>query len=1100
MASTQLDDFVLASLPLASTSAASPASSSGPSAWLSTVEYVEHPKLNTRVCLTCANQGVNVYDNPSSVAVPAPSESSRFFVAEHLGSPKCSTDQTPLSSITVGPSFRPTTGACSRTASLSTADSIRTKGIRSTWVAVQAPDDDEKGQIWQWTEDERKDGSTEADPSKTIYPVSSRIAGLLAPRTLPNHLLLLTASGSIALATAESMSIVASSSNTSTVPAAPIEQRLLAFPLSATKPSVLPQGLQALLPHRKGAHLVFVIRKFHVGPSDAIAASGSVSQAGKRTFKKAKRPSSTSVIDQATAEGAVLKQAIHEIEVLVLDPEVQVEDEIEAQPRLASLGKVELTGNEVVLSDAGFVTSINAAGQLSSFRLEIRSTNWPLTWTDVFSTPLETAVSLSLVKDVALSPSSIDLPTSKLLALHSSFVCLGAIRPPSTRAVDEAPSVQIVIWDVRLGAVLTSSTIAVPNAVAPNRQVELALALPTSSLATVSLMPREASISSPGRLAVFGLPLSALPSQSVLAAIVGKQSLTSRFVANTLPNGQQAAADTEPARHPRTSAAKLAFLQTSETARAAVLRQLEAILSPDLQEGDVDVQAAEVAFDKFIQSEKARLDEYNLSKLRAATEKEKERRLKALKDKDESKVDSKKYAAAKRRIEELVQEKEAEASDKKQEFSWKEVTGRRIKGVSDVYRYQYYDERKALETEMGKVTRDLSFNKAVSAAKMQQPDLPQTFVTAVLHMCLPAAESISTAVTVAGSGTPFAVRRHPVSIVSYLLDTHLAGDSQVPGGVTRALVEAGDWINVEKALRTMPDIAESATVAALKLVATAVIDPQSVASLPQPCPPLGEFLSAFVESPSTPSVLRTEIARQLTGAESVPILAILDDWLAALLKRGSNLYEDVDEDESRKATKAKRLPVDPFAASRPTSVPTLDKILPLIEAILDAHFINLLLQRQSHELLRSLFKHVQAHVNMIQDLGSLLGALSIYSRARDQQRDESTIKKLSPYLTSNKKNVSSTLKSGRSKLSNSIESIRQQQAQQTALSIRAKYLRMGTNPSLLLGSSSTSTLSALLDRGTSTSTGALNKSMQSRIRAQEKHFDVPEYSVETFYL
>ncbi|KAM0793710.1 hypothetical protein ACM66B_001135 [Microbotryomycetes sp. NB124-2] len=1075
MASMQLDDFVLASLPLASTSSAASVSSSDTAvAWLSTVEYVDHPKLNTRVCLTCAHQGINVYDT---------------------------TDQTPLSSITVGPSFKPTTGACSRSASLSAADSIRTRGVRSTWVAVEAEDDPNKGQIWHWTEDERKDGSTEPDPSKTIYPVSSRISGLLAPRTLPNHLLILSATGSLALATADTMSIVASASS-SPAAAAVVEQRLLAFPLSAAKPSFLPQALKALLPERKGAHLVVVTRKLDNKSAAAQSTSASVSQAGKKTFKKSKRPSSANVIDQASAAAtetleAVSSDALHEIEAFLLDPEVQVEDQIEAQPRMTSLGKVELAASQVVLSEAGFVTSVGATGQLSSSRLDLRSSGWPTTWSELFTTTLDVTASLSSVKTVSLSPIAVDLASVRLLALHSSFVTLAAIRPPSAKSLDEAPVVQLVIWDIRLGAVLTSTTIAVPVAVSPTRQVELSLSLPNPSLVTLSLLPKATSGASPGRLAVFGLPVSALPSQSVLAAIVGKQALTSRFVAQSTSLTQQAA-NSEPVRHPRTSAAKLVFLQQSEQARAVVLDRLEAILNPSRPGADdVDVGAADEVFDKFVKSEKAKLDEYNLSKLRLATEKEKERRLKALKDKDESKVNSKRYLAAKRRIEEVIQEREAEAGEKGQEFSWKEVTGKRIKGVSDVYRYQYYDERKALEAEVGKVTRDDSFNKAVSAAKMQQPALPQTFVTTVLRMCFPPVESSSTDVVISGRA-PIVERRHPVGIVSYLLDRHLAGDSQVPGGVSRALVEAGDWDNLERALRSMPDIAESTSVYALKLVATATIEPNSVASLPRPCPPLDKFLSAFIESPSTPSVLRSEIAKQLAGAECVPILTVLDAWLAASLSTGAKLG---NEDEDRKTIgKTKRLSVDPFAGrdSESNAAPSLDKILSLIEAILDAHFVNLLLQRQSHDLLRRLFRHVQAHVSLLQDLSSLLGALSVYSRARDQQRDETTLKKLSPFLqTEDKSNRNKKLKQS------AADRQRQLQAQQTALFIRAKYLRMGTNPSILSGTGhkNSTTLATLLDRGVASNGGAgLNKSMQNRIRAQEKHFDVPEYSVETFYL
>lgn len=61
--------------------------------------------------------------------------------------------------------------------------------------------------------------------------------------------------------------------------------------------------------------------------------------------------------------------------------------------------------------------------------------------------------------------------------------------------------------------------------------------------------------------------------------------------------------------------------------------------------------------------------------------------------------------------------------------------------------------------------------------------------------------------------------------------------------------------------------------------------------------------------------------------------------------------------------------------------------MPLVQGILDAHFVTLLLQRQSHRLLRRLSAHVAAHVAIQQDLASLLGALAIYSRAKEDQRE-----------------------------------------------------------------------------------------------------------------
>ena len=65
-----------------------------------------------------------------------------------------------------------------------------------------------------------------------------------------------------------------------------------------------------------------------------------------------------------------------------------------------------------------------------------------------------------------------------------------------------------------------------------------------------------------------------------------------------------------------------------------------------------------------------------------------------------------------------------------------------------------------------------------------------------------------------------------------------------------------------------------------------------------------------------------------------------------------------------------------------------------MQAILDAHFVTLLLQRQSHPLLRRLSGHVAAHVALSTDLSTLLGALSIYARTREEQLEASSAQKV----------------------------------------------------------------------------------------------------------
>lgn len=119
------------------------------------------------------------------------------------------------------------------------------------------------------------------------------------------------------------------------------------------------------------------------------------------------------------------------------------------------------------------------------------------------------------------------------------------------------------------------------------------------------------------------------------------------------------------------------------------------------------------------------------------------------------------------------------------------------------------------------------------------------------------------------------------------------------------------------------------------------------------------------------------------------------------------------------------------------------QIVPFVQAMLDAHFVTLLLQRQSHRLLRRLSQHVARHTEMTTDLGSLLGALSIYSSKKKEQ-----------------------------------------------------------DAARRAAASAASATAAANERGVAGDRGVkeLGASMEKRIRAQEKHAEVGEYQVEEFFL
>lgn len=105
---------------------------------------------------------------------------------------------------------------------------------------------------------------------------------------------------------------------------------------------------------------MLVVRKFALPKQES---SPGLAEISKKKFKKTKRPSSAMVIDEAEAQGVNAAasgrqdESRSEIEVVLLDPEVEIEDEMEAQPKMVSLGTVKVDGEQVVVSESGFVST-----------------------------------------------------------------------------------------------------------------------------------------------------------------------------------------------------------------------------------------------------------------------------------------------------------------------------------------------------------------------------------------------------------------------------------------------------------------------------------------------------------------------------------------------------------------------------------------------------------------------------------------------------------------------------------------------------------------------------------------------------------------------
>jgi hypothetical protein len=123
------------------------------------------------------------------------------------------------------------------------------------------------------------------------------------------------------------------------------------------------------------------------------------------------------------------------------------------------------------------------------------------------------------------------------------------------------------------------------------------------------------------------------------------------------------------------------------------------------------------------------------------------------------------------------------------------------------------------------------------------------------------------------------------------------------------------------------------------------------------------------------------------------------------------------------------------------------QIVPFVQSLLDAHFIPLLLLRQSHSLLRRLSKRISAHTELVSDLSSLAGALCIYSRKKDELK--------------------------RSEEKRREEKVREE---------REKKMQQQ------------------VEGGGKEAVKSFGEKMERRIRAQEKHAEVGMYQVDEFYL
>lgn len=163
-------------------------------------------------------------------------------------------------------------------------------------------------------------------------------------------------------------------------------------------------------------------------------------------------------------------------------------------------------------------------------------------------------------------------------------------------------------------------------------------------------------------------------------------------------------------------------------------------------------------------------------------------------------------------------------------------------------------------------------------------------------------------------------------------------------------------------------------------------------------PMLPSILAACVAYPTSDAALRIAIREQLNHAEAiVPILVILDEWLAKLSSLGTGLILDASV-----AGNDHSVVVPTLSCSGGVEIPPLDKVrqkllpntcidghyklLGFLRAILDATFVTLLQHTPSHQLLRRLAVHLQSELSVIDELQFLHGPLGLFAKTISEKQ------------------------------------------------------------------------------------------------------------------
>ncbi|KAF8165883.1 hypothetical protein B0H34DRAFT_254615 [Crassisporium funariophilum] len=235
-------------------------------------------------------------------------------------------------------------------------------------------------------------------------------------------------------------------------------------------------------------------------------------------------------------------------------------------------------------------------------------------------------------------------------------------------------------------------------------------------------------------------------------------------------------------------------------------------------------------------------------------------------------------------------------------------------------------------------------------------------------------------------------------IVRYLLEKRVVSSAMVeyPGSLLGALRARGDWSSIELAFKAVLDLTEAeivdtlrAVVANHKPVEDAMdVDVSSSSTSTTTLPMLLGLLTTY---PTSRDPLLLALRRQMRDAELLtPVLEILDSWLTRRTRMEHKLLPS--KKDLKKTENGIWVVVGRKGGNKKLEeIPPLDKIITLLQIILDASFIALLQYAPAHKTLRSINTQLNPEIAYGSAAEVLRGPLEPFAIAQEKAVRDSLV-------------------------------------------------------------------------------------------------------------